>query len=105
MNSTASTSPVLTVSTLTSDTLSNADGYKLLVALKDALTAQPGPVTLDLTGVIGFSSSFLNSSFGSLYEELGAASFKRLRLSNYKPTQLKQLKDYMADVAQTHTAE
>ena len=105
MNSTASISPVLTVSTLTSGTLSNADGYKLLVALKDALTAQPGPVTLDLTGVIGFSSSFLNSSLGSLYEELGAASFKRLRLSNYKPTQLKQLKDYMADVAQTHTAE
>ena len=105
MNSTASTSPVLTVSTLTSGTLSNADGYKLLMALKGALTAQPGPVTLDLTGVIGFSSSFLNSSLGSLYEELGAASFKRLRLSNYKPTQLKQLKDYMADVAQTHTAE
>lgn len=105
MNSTASISPVLTVSTLTSGTLSNADGYKLLMALKDALSAQPGPVTLDLTGVIGFSSSFLNSSLGSLYEELGAASFKRLRLSNYKPTQLKQLKDYMADVAQTHIAE
>ena len=105
MNSTASISPVLTVSTLTSGTLSNADGYKLLVALKGALTAQPGPATLDLTGVIGFSSSFLNSSLGSLYEELGAASFKRLRLSNYKPTQLKQLKDYMADVAQTHIAE
>ena len=105
MDSTASTSPVLTVSALTTGTLSNADGYKLLVALKGALAAQPGPVTLDLTGVVGFSSSFLNSSLGSLHEELGTASFKRLRLSNYKPTQLKQLKDYMADVAQTHAAE
>jgi hypothetical protein len=66
---------------------------------------QPGPVTLDLAGVIGFSSSFLNSSLGSLFEEMGAASFKCLRLSNYKPTQLQQPKDYMADVAKTHRAE
>ena len=104
MSTTAHNSPVLTVTALTSGTLSNADGYKLLVALKDALTAQDGPVTLDLTGVLGFSSSFLNSSLGALYEDLGAPSYKRLRLSNYKPTQLKQLKDYMADVAQAHTA-
>ena len=105
MSTPVSTSPVLTVTALTSGTISNADGYKLLVALKETLTAQSGPVTLDLTGVIGFSSSFLNSSLGSLFEEIGPASFKRLRLSNYKPTQLKQLKDYMADVAQTHTTE
>lgn len=104
MSTPVSTSPVLTVATLTSGTISNADGYKLLVALKEALSAQPGPVTLDLAGVIGFSSSFLNSSLGSLFEGMGAASFKRLRLSNYKPTQLKQLKDYMADMAQTHNA-
>ena len=105
MTTTVPTSPVLTVTTLTPGTLSNADGYKLLLAIKEAMTARPGPVTLDLTGVIGFSSSFLNSSLGALFEEMGAAGFKRLRLSNYKPTQLKQLKEYMADVAQTHTAE
>ena len=105
MSTTVPTSPVLTVANLTPGTISNADGYTLLLALKAAMTAQPGPVTLDLTAVIGFSSSFLNSSLGTLFEEMGAAGFKRLRLSNYKPTQLKQLKDYMADVAQTHTAE
>ena len=105
MTTTVPTNPVLTVASLTSGTISNADGYKLLLALKDAMTSQPGPVTLDLTGVIGFSSSFLNSSLGALFEEMGAAGFKRLRLSNYKPTQLKQLKDYMADVAQTHATE
>ncbi|GAA4041186.1 hypothetical protein GCM10022409_28990 [Hymenobacter glaciei] len=105
MSTTVPNSPVLTVATLTPGTISNADGYKLLLAIKAAMTAQLGPVTLDLTGVTGFSSSFLNSSLGSLFEEMGASSFKRLRLSNYKPTQLKQLKEYMADVAQTHTAE
>ncbi len=105
MSTPVSNSPVLPVAILTSGTLSNADGYKLLSALKGALATQSGPVTLDLSDVIGFSSSFLNSSFGTLFEEMGAASFKRLRLSNYKPTQLKQLKEYMADVAQTHTTE
>lgn len=104
MSTTAPTNPVLTVLTLATGTTSNADGYKLLLALKAALAEQNGPITLDLTGVIGLSSSFLNSSLGALYEELGAASYKRLRLSNYKPAQLKQLKDYMADVAQTHDA-
>ena len=105
MSTTVPNSPVLPVATLTSGTLSNADGYKLLLALKEALTSQPGPVNLDLSNIIGFSSSFLNSSLGALFEEMGVASFKRLRLSNYKATQLKQLKDYMADVAQSHTAE
>jgi hypothetical protein len=105
MSTTVPTSPVLTVATLTPGTISNADGYQLLLALRTAMTSQPGSVTLDLTGVIGFSSSFLNSSLGALFEEMGASGFKRLRLSNYKTTQLKQLKDYMADVAQTHNAE
>lgn len=105
MNTAAPSGPVLAVLALTSGTLSNADGYKLLLALKAALSEQAGPVTLDLAGVVSFSSSFLNSSLGSLYEELGATSYKRLRLTNYKPAQLKHLKDYMADVAQTHEAE
>ena len=65
MTTTVLTSPVLTVATLTPGTISNADGYKLLLAIKEAMTAQPGPVTLDLTGV--FSSSFLNSSLGTLF--------------------------------------
>ncbi|MBO2009743.1 STAS-like domain-containing protein [Hymenobacter negativus] len=105
MTTAVPTNSVLTVTTLTSGTISNADGYKLLLALKEAMASQSGPITLDLTDVIGFSSSFLNSSLGTLFEEMGADGFKRLRLSNYKPMQLKQLKDYMADVAQTHRAE
>jgi hypothetical protein len=104
MSTLASTSPVLAVSSLTSGTLSNADGFKLLLALKEALLEQPGTVTLDLTGVVSFSSSFLNSSIGALFEDLGVNSFKRLRLSNYKPAQAKMIKEYMADVAQAHQA-
>ncbi|GAA4503177.1 hypothetical protein GCM10023172_27590 [Hymenobacter ginsengisoli] len=92
------------VASATTSTLSNADGYKLFVALKEALTEQPGSVTLDLTDVVNFSSSFLNSSLGALYDEFGTEGYKRLRLNNYKPAQAKMLKEYMADVARTHHA-
>ncbi|MGI4834956.1 MAG: STAS-like domain-containing protein [Janthinobacterium lividum] len=98
------TGTVLMVASITAGTLSNADGYKLFIALKEALVEQPGSVTLDLTDVVNFSSSFLNSSLGALYDEFGIVGYKRLRLNNYKPAQAKMLKDYMADVAQTHQA-
>ena len=104
MTGIASNSLILKVLRITSGTLSNADGYELLLALRNALATQATTVTLDLTDVVAFSSSFLNSSIGALYEELGASSYQRLRLSNYKPAQLNQLKEYMADVARTHKA-
>lgn len=105
MSTTASTGVVLTISDITSGTYSNTDGFSLLVAMKNAFQSQEGLVTLSLQGVIGFSSSFLNSSLGCLYEEMGMSAFKRLRLTNYKPAQLSQLKKYMADVVQLHDAE
>ena len=105
MSTTSSSGVVLTVSDITSGTYSNTDGFSLLVAMREALQSQEGVVTLSLQGVIGFSSSFLNSSLGALYEEMGKSSFQRIRLTNYKPAQLALLKKYMADVVQLHDAE
>lgn len=94
------TNPVLLVARLTAGTFSNADGHKLFEALRTSLTEQKGIVTLDLTDVISFSTSFLNSALGTLASALGAASYQRLRLINYKPAQFQQLKDYMATITQ-----
>lgn len=96
MSTTTPANPVLLVARLTAGTLSNADGHKLFEALRTALTEHGGAVTLDLTDTVSFSTSFLNSSFGALANELGAASYQRLRLTNYKLAQFKQLKDYMS---------
>lgn len=104
MSTTAADGVVLTISDITAGTYSNPDGLSLLVAMKEALNTQSGLVTLSLQGVLGFSSSFLNSSLGALYEEMGKAGFARIRLTNYRPSQLAQLKKYMADVAQLHDA-
>lgn len=105
MNSTASPGPVLHLFDIVHDTLTNTEGLKLFVALQDALTSQDGPVTLSLLNLTAFSSSFLNSSFGALYEQHGPGVMKRLRLTNYKPTQLQQLKDYLAHTAHLHRTE
>jgi hypothetical protein len=103
MSTATPTNPVLPVARLTAGTLSNADGHKLFEALRAALTAQEDAVTLDLTNVISFSTSFLNSSLGALANELGTASYQRLRIINYKPAQLKQLKDYITTATQSVT--
>jgi hypothetical protein len=105
MNSTAPNGPVLHLFDIVHDTLTNTEGLKLFVALQSALSSQDAPVTLSLLNLTAFSSSFLNSSFGALYEQHGSSVMKRLRLTNYKPAQLQQLKDYLADVADLHRAE
>ena len=105
MSTPSSSGVVLTISDITPGTYSNINGSSLLVAIREALQNQEGLVTLSLQGTIGFSSSFLNSSLGALYEEMGKSSFQRIRLTNYKPAQLAQLKKYMADVVQLHDAE
>jgi hypothetical protein len=105
MHSTVPHSPVLHLFDIVHDTLTNTEGLKLFVTLQGALTSQDGPVTLSLLNLTAFSSSFLNSSFGALYEQHGPGVMKRLRLTNYKPAQLQQLKDYLADVATLHRSE
>jgi hypothetical protein len=98
MSTTTPANPILLVARLTAGTFSNADGHKLFEALRTALSEQGGAVTLDLTDTVSFSTSFLNSSFGALANELGATSYQRLRLTNYKLAQFKQLTAYLAAV-------
>ena len=90
----------ISVADLVAGVTSNTDGDKLLRALRTALAAHEGPVTLSLHGLPLFSSSFLNSSLGALHEEAGAAALRRIRLADYKPAQLAQLKQYLAALPQ-----
>ncbi|GAA3918337.1 STAS-like domain-containing protein [Hymenobacter algoricola] len=105
MNPTVSNGPVLQLFDIVDNTLTNTEGLKLHLALQAALQNQAGSVTLSLLNLTAFSSSFLNSSFGALYEQQGADFMKRIRLTNYKLTQLQQLKDYLTDVAQLQQSE
>jgi hypothetical protein len=52
---------------------------------------------LDATSM---SSSFLNASFGEVYDTFGYKTIKdRVTLINYKPSQAKQIKTYLDTIS------
>jgi hypothetical protein len=65
---------MLTIKNIVTDTYTNSAGYSLYQELKKYIAARK-PVTLSFKGVSSTSSSFLNSSFGSLIEEFGLPAF------------------------------
>ncbi|MEP1087468.1 MAG: STAS-like domain-containing protein [Algoriphagus sp.] len=62
---------------IVTETYSNSAGYKLYIELK-GYVSQNSPIELSFLGSTPTSSSFLNSSFGTMIEELGLAKFKAL---------------------------
>lgn len=77
------------------DTYTNASGYQLYLALKGDLK-EGEIIQLSFLGATSPSTSFLNSSFGNLIEEIGLDNF----LSVIKPadvtsTQASMLKHYI----------
>ncbi len=57
-------------------------------------------VKLSLTNATPMSSSFLNASFGELYDNYGFKTIKeRISLVNYKPSQALQIKDYLETIS------
>jgi hypothetical protein len=80
---------------IVSDTYSNASGYKLYVALKGKLDLNER-IELSFSGASLTSTSFLNSSFGSLIEELGLNVFLGLvRPAEVTQTQAAMLRHYI----------
>jgi len=59
------------------ETYSNSAGHQLYIELKNYVS-QDSPVELSFFGATPPSSSFLNSSFGVMIEEVGLEKFKVL---------------------------
>ncbi|SFU01786.1 protein of unknown function [Algoriphagus locisalis] len=80
---------------LVSDTYSNASGYQLYLALKSDLM-QGKVIHLSFLGATSPSTSFLNSSFGTLIEDLGLENFlAQIKPAEVTQTQAKMLKHYI----------
>ncbi len=62
---------------IVTETYSNSAGHQLYVELKNYVS-QDSPVELSFFGATPPSSSFLNSSFGVMIEEVGLEKFKVL---------------------------
>lgn len=80
---------------IVSDTYTNTAGYTLYSELKRILS-NGEQVQLSFFGVPAPSSSFLNSSFGALIEEMGLDKFlKSVKPADVTPTQASMLKHYI----------
>ena len=80
---------------IVSDTYTNTAGYSLYVVLKRIL-AEGEQVQLCFEGASAPSSSFLNSSFGYLIEEMGLEKFlQSVKPADVTPSQASMLKHYI----------
>lgn len=76
-------------------TLRNEEGYALF-CLMDREFNDKGEVHLSFKGCTALSSSFLNSSFGELYEKHGFAALKgKIRLADITARNLSEIKKYL----------
>lgn len=79
-------------------TTTSSEALSLYLKMQKALI-ENNHIKLSLLEVTSMSSSFLNASFGELYDEFG---YKKIRecisLINYKPSQAKQIKDYLETI-------
>jgi hypothetical protein len=83
------------VKDIVTDTYSNASGYQLYRALKADLN-DGKIIHLSFLGATSPSTSFLNSSFGALIEEMGLDRFLDLvKPSEVTHTQASMLKHYI----------
>lgn len=86
---------IIRLSDIVSDTYTNASGYTFYSELK-RLLSQGEHVQVSFLGSSAPSSSFLNSSFGALIEEMGLDKFlKAVKPADVTPTQANMLKHYI----------
>lgn len=80
---------------IVTDTYTNSSGYVLYTVLKEAIRNKE-TVELSFKGASAPSSSFLNSSFGNLIEELGLEKFLAvIKPEEVTSTQATMLKHYI----------
>lgn len=80
---------------IVSDTYTNAAGYTFYSELK-RLLSKGEQVEVSFLGVPAPSSSFLNSSFGVLIEEMGLDKFlNSVKPADVTPTQASMLRHYI----------
>lgn len=81
------------------DTYTNASGYSLYTIINHELNSNKEIITLSFEGVSCTSSSFLNSSIGSLIETHGIAVLNRIKPVQVSPTQAELLKKYVSSAS------
>lgn len=90
---------MIKIKDIVADTFTNASGYGLYLAIVNKLDNSTDIINLSFEGVSGTSSSFLNSSLGTLIDERGIDVLKKIKPTNVGATQADILKKYIASVS------
>ncbi len=81
-----------------SGTATSSDAMALFIKLESAIKAK-SKVRLSLKNATVLTSSFLNASFGEIYDKYGYSAIQNnIVLVNYLPSQAKAIKKYLGDV-------
>jgi len=90
---------VIDVMDCVSGTTTPFEAASLFKKMKESLV-DGCSVKLSMLNVTPMSSSFLNASFGELFDLFGYQTIKdRITLIEYKPSQAKQIKDYLDTIS------
>jgi hypothetical protein len=87
----------ITISSIVNDYVTNAGGYELYTILNNAITNND-LVYLSFKGILGTSSSFLNSSLGALVDEYGIGILGRIKPIDVTSVQAAILTKYIASL-------
>lgn len=92
---------IIKIADIVSETHSNASGVSLFYALENVLNNNDIIVNLSFEDISCPSTSFLNSSIGTLIEKHGIDILKRVKPTKVTKTQADLLRIFVASVSKT----
>ncbi len=90
---------MIKIKDIVTDSFTNASGYVLYLEIVSKLDSSDDIIALSFEGISGTSSSFLNSSLGTIIEERGIKILNRIKPINVGVTQSEILKKYIASTS------
>jgi hypothetical protein len=86
---------ILNLMEIVTGTSTNTEGLQLFIQM-DNVISKGGNIIISLEEATALSSSFLNSSFGELFEKYGYTKLRnKIKIVNYQPSRLKQITEYI----------
>ncbi|GAB1417212.1 hypothetical protein MASR2M117_26180 [Paludibacter sp.] len=93
------TNNIISVVYICGNTFTNQDGMLLRDAMATSLDAHD-VVVIDFHGISSISTSFINSSFGDIADQLGIDALRRrVKLVNYTSTIMSSIRKYVDALA------
>ncbi|NQU32620.1 MAG: STAS-like domain-containing protein [Bacteroidetes bacterium] len=88
---------MLSIKDLSDSALSNHDGIQLQSAMDQKLSTD-NSIIISFRGINTISSSFLNSSFGNIFDKYGINILSKIKIVDYTPSVANCIRKYVSDI-------